>query len=109
MRSRFRKYVLGSVAAALLFGVSLGVAGREVSLIEAIKSGNTAAARELLARRTTVNAAEADGTTALHWAAEQDDLPLVDALLGAGATVQAANRHGVTPLQLAATNGGTAI
>ena len=49
--------------------------------------------------------AEADGTTALHWAVRADDLELVRLLLRAGANARAANRYGVTPLQLAATNG----
>ena len=44
-------------------------------------------------------AAEADGTTALHWAVRQNDLELVDRLLRTGADVNAANRYGVTPLQ----------
>jgi hypothetical protein len=44
------------------------------------------------------NSAEADGTTALHWAVQHDDERLVRALLTAGAQVRAANRYGVTPL-----------
>ena len=100
----------GWVASVLLLGVSLSAAGRELSpLIEAVKSGDGAAARALLAKKADVNVAEADGTTALHWAAELDDLQMAEALIRAGAKAQIANRHGVTPLHLAATNGNAAM
>ena len=95
--------------ATLLLGLTLGAAPREVTLVEAVKSGNAAAARALLAKQADVNLAEGDGTTALHWAAELDDLPMAEALLHAGAKAQVANRHGVTPLQLAAVNGSAAM
>ena len=53
-----------------------------------------------------VAAAEADGTTALHWAVRQNDLELVGAHAAQRApTSSAANRYGVTPLKLAAVNG----
>ena len=60
------------------------------------------------AQRADVNRAEADGTTALHWAVQADDLELVTLLLRAGANAKAANRYGVQPLTLAATNGSAA-
>ena len=47
-------------------------------------------------------AADADGTTPLHRAGYQDDLAAADALIRAGANVNAANDLGVTPLWLAA-------
>lgn len=50
-----------------------------------------------------------DGTTALHLAANQDDLDRARQLLRAGADPKAANRYGVTPLSLACTNGNAAI
>jgi ankyrin repeat protein len=53
--------------------------------------------------------AEVDGTTALHHAAERDDLRAATALLKAGADANAANRYGVTPLSLACTNGDDAM
>ena len=52
-----------------------------------------------------VNAAQVDGTTALHWAARHDDLETAKALIRAGTDVNAANRYGVTALNLACTNG----
>jgi ankyrin repeat protein len=95
---------------ALLFGLAaLGAAGREVSLVEAVKNGDAATARALLTKKADVNVAEADGTTALHWAVELDDLQMAEALLKAGAKAQVVNRNGVTPLHLAATNGNAAM
>jgi uncharacterized protein len=77
-------------------------------LVDAVKDGDRAAVRRLLQQKTNVNAVEADGTTALHWAVRADDQELVGLLLRAGANVRAANRYGVTPLQLAAVNGSVA-
>ena len=55
------------------------------------------------------NEADADGTSALHWAVHRGDLDSVAALLAAGATVDAPNRYGVRPAYLAAENGDAAI
>ena len=65
--------------------------------------------RALLRERVDVNAPEADGTTALHWAVRGDDVDVVMSLIGAGAAADAANRYGVTPLILAATNGHAVV
>ncbi len=48
---------------------------------------------------------DSDGGTALHRAAERDDLAAARALIEKGASAKAANRYGVTPLSLACTNG----
>ncbi len=93
---------------ALLFVVSVGVASAE-ELVDAVKAGDQRAVRALLNRRVNVNAAEADGATALHFAVDQDALPLVELLVRAGANVNAANRYGVTPLWLACVNGNAAV
>jgi uncharacterized protein len=63
----------------------------------------------LARQKDAATAAEADGTTPLHWAVRQDDRELVARLLHAGADVAAANRYGVTPIYLAAVNGSTAM
>ena len=49
-----------------------------------------AAVRALIQQKADVNAAAADGTTALHWAVRADDLAMVEALLAAGAERQSA-------------------
>ena len=96
-------------AAALLGVVSLAAAPTDGRLIEAVKKGDTSAVRTLLQRRDEVNAAEADGTTALHWAARRDDVQTAELLIRSGANAKAANAFGVTPLWLACTNGSSAM
>jgi len=76
-------------------------------LVELVRSGDVAGAMELLKKGAKGHAAEPDGTTALHWAVQIDNIGLVRALLGAGAQVRSANRYGVTPLALAAINGSS--
>jgi ankyrin repeat protein len=65
------------------------------------------------AQRGTGHAAagsvEPDGTTPLHRAVHRGDLKAAQALIKAGADVNAVNRYGVPPLSLAATNGDAAI
>lgn len=78
-------------------------------LSDAIQRGDRAAARALLKQGAKVNAPDADGTTALHWAVFQDDLDSVEMLLGAGADANVANDLGVTTLSLACTNVNAAI
>ena len=79
-------------------------------LADAVEKSDRAAIRTLLSQRVDPNTPQADGMTALHWAAYQDDLPLASLLVRAGARVMAANRYGVTPLSLACTNGsGTMV
>jgi ankyrin repeat protein len=68
-----------------------------------------AAVRGLLETGAGVNAAQVDGTTALHWAAYHDDAETVALLVRAGANVNAVNRYGVPPLTLACKNGNAAI
>src|SRR5688500_7678469 len=85
----------------LFAALSLGRAGREAPLIEAVKKADAKAVRTLLEQHADVNAPEADGTTALHWAVHRDDRETVDLLIRAGAHVRAANRYGVMPLSLA--------
>jgi uncharacterized protein len=79
--------------------------GNDTRIVDAAKAGNRDAVRLLVKQRAAVNIAEADGTTALHWAVRGGDLETVRLLMRAGADVKATNRYGVTPLWLAATNG----
>ena len=96
----------------LAAGLSLGAAGLEPPLVEAVKQADVEAVRALLTQHPDVddvNAAEADGTTALHWAVRLDDRNTVDLLIRAGGRVHVANRYGVTPLMLACINGNAAV
>ena len=56
-----------------------------------------------------INDPQADGTTALHWAAHWNDLESFTLLLGAGANAKAVNRYGATPLSEAAAAGNPAM
>jgi ankyrin repeat protein len=86
-----------------------GSAVKDLRLVEAAKSRNSAAAVALLAKRIDPNIAEPDGTTALHWAVRYDDVTLVERLIKAGAKPDAANRYGVTPIALACESSSAAV
>ena len=92
----------------LLTGSGLA-AEADVPLVEAAKVADAATVRVLLEQQVDANTSEADGTTALHWAAYKGDLETTQLLLRAGADVTAANRYGVTPLALAAGRGNGPI
>ncbi len=95
------------VGLAVLF---MGAGGSLRSpLADAAKSGDRHAVRALLDEKADVNAAEADGTTALHWACYRDDLESAGLLIRAGANVNAATDLGVTPLWTASQNGNADI
>lgn len=89
-----------------LFGVpcilsaSLGEA-----LIDAARSDDRAAVARLLGRTANVNEREADGSTALAWAAIRRNADVAGLLLGAGANPDLANAFGIGPLSLAIENG----
>jgi ankyrin repeat protein len=89
-------------------GFLLGDAGRP-ALVDAAKNGDKTALRDLIQKHADVNASEADGTTALHWASYRDDLDSADLLLRAGAKVNAVNDLGATPLWAASQNGSAAM
>jgi ankyrin repeat protein len=78
-------------------------------LIEAVKRQDVAGTRALLAQQADPDAADADGSTALHWAAQRNNLELVELLLASKANPVAATRYNVTPLYLASLNGHVAI
>jgi ankyrin repeat protein len=95
---------------ALLPAACLWAGSGKTPLIQAAENADSASARQLLQDKSIdVNAAAADGTTALHWAVHRDDLEMVDLLIRAGANAKAANRYGVQPLALAAENGNAVI
>jgi ankyrin len=71
-------------------------------LVDAVKSGDRAAAITLIAQRADVNAPEVDGTTPLHWAVHHGDLELTQRLIRAGAKVNVKNDYGSTPMAEAA-------
>ncbi len=89
---------------------TVGAAGREAPpLVEAAKNADRDALRALLEQGASVDAAEADGTTPLHWASYRDDVESADLLIRAGAKVNATNDLGATPLWTASQNGSAAM
>ncbi len=89
---------------SLLCISSWAVAGSDLRLIDAVRTGDKDTVRSLLQERADVDTAQGDGATALSWAVYRDDLETAELLIGAGANVNAANDYGVTPLSLACTN-----
>jgi ankyrin repeat protein len=67
------------------------------------------ALRALVQQKVDVNAAQPDGTTALHWAVVWNSEDAVNLLLRAGADAKARNRYGATPLSEAVTAGSAAM
>src|SRR5579863_629082 len=101
-----RRFSLALAAFSLTF-TAWGAAPSPVA--DAAMKGDKVAVKSLLQQKADVNAAQADGATAIQWAAYRDDLDLADVLIAAGANVKAANRDGATPLSLAGINGSAAM
>ncbi len=90
-------------------GLMVRPAMADQRLVQAAAHGDVEAVRQLLRQRVDVNAADLDGTTALHWAVWADDLPTADELIRAGANVAPPNAFGVTPVYIAAEHGNAAL
>ena len=96
----------------MLLGAGLcgsGFAAAPSLVADAAERRDQAKVEELLRGGAPVNAAQVDGTTALHWAAYQDDAETAAVLVKAGATVNALNRYGMPPLALACSNGSAVV
>ncbi|MXY56790.1 MAG: hypothetical protein F4029_12875 [Gammaproteobacteria bacterium] len=92
-------------AATLLASTALGSA-----LVDAAKAGDFDRVQSLIeADPAAVNQSGPDGSTALHWAVNQDHLGMVEALLAADADAQVRNRYGFPPIALAAMNGNADV
>ena len=72
---------------------------------DAAMNGDAPAVRALVQQKADVNAPQADGATAIQWAAYRDDLEMADVLIAAGANIKLGNREGATPLYLASLHG----
>ncbi|WP_213804176.1 ankyrin repeat domain-containing protein [Granulicella sp. dw_53] len=109
-------FLFATFLGALPLSVAEGSKARGVNsipkpseLIRASKEDDRELVRRLIARHADVNATQGDGFSALHWAAYNDDVELVQLLLKARAAPEARTRlEGVTPLMLAAGNGDAA-
>ena len=102
-----RLSVMGTLLVSVLF---FGATPPDSPVADAAMRGDVEAVRALLQDGADVNAAQGDGMTALHWAAEAGDLEMVGMLLYAGANVQGVTRLGdYTPLHLASNAGNERV
>ena len=104
-----RLWLLVVIGTLALGSIEASAQVSDLRVIDAVKLQDTTAVRRLLDASGDVNAAQADGATALHWAAYLDDLGTARLLVDAGADAGAANTHGVVPLALACTNANAAM
>ncbi|MGE0392477.1 MAG: ankyrin repeat domain-containing protein [Vicinamibacterales bacterium] len=99
------KQLVLSLALVALTAASAAAANSAATLADIAERGNSAAVLAQLKKGADVNSPQADGATALHWAAHFNDVALAKRLLAAGARPNATNDYGVTPLFLASVNG----
>ena len=121
----------GLTLAAIVVATSIGVAGqnnnantaaggarvvapaptatRNAPLADAAQRQDKQAVQALLAKKTDVNATQADGATALHWAVYAEDAETTASLIRAGANVNVKNNYGVSPFAVAAKSGNANI
>jgi len=105
-----RNSLLLSGATALLMTVLLGAAPAPAPVADAAMRGDREAVRGLLKQGADANAAQGDGMTPLHWAADRGDAALIDMLIYAGGNVSAVTRVGqYAPLHLASRSGNLAV
>ena len=101
-----------SAALALLLGaVTVGAApAADTAIVDAARRGDAAAVRSLLDHGADARAAQGDGMTALHMAAERGHVEIGGMLLAAGVDVDAQTRIGrYTPLHVACRAGHASI
>jgi ankyrin repeat protein len=98
---------LKTLSAALLLAALTNSA--QADLLGAARANDSAAVLAALRSDENVNAGASDATTALHWAAYNGNLELVEQLITAGANVNARNDYGSSPMSEAAVRGDHAI
>ena len=86
-----KRYGAAGLLLLLLAGIS-AAAQSDAPLADAVEKKDRAKAAALLKKGADVNAPQADGMTALHWAVYHDDLSTAALLVKAGANAKAGNR-----------------
>lgn len=104
------RHALAAAAVVLVPAIYLTVLNAADSPVaDAAMKGDKAAVQTLIKQKADVNLPQADGATAIQWAAYRNDLDIADLLIAAGADVKKPNHDGATPLRLASTNGSAAM
>ena len=93
------------LACALAAIAAWGETPPAAGVFSAVKSGDAAALKQLIADGADVNAADADGLIPLHLAALRGNSAAAETLLAAGAKVEVSDNVGMTALHAAAFNG----
>ena len=75
MRISHLPLLLASIAAATTAHAAI------TDVADAAMRGDHNALRAAIARKADVNATQADGSTALHWAVERDDMEAADLMI----------------------------
>jgi uncharacterized protein len=105
-----RRMLGGLMLVAVSMVVQAETIENDLQFVLASKAQDWETVRTALDQKSaSVNAAEADGATALAWAVYWDNQQIAGQLLQAGADPDAANEYGVTPLFLASNNRNPAM
>lgn len=105
------RVVTGSAAVlvATAVFVTLVSANGDGAVAKAVKAGDLAAVRALIASGEAVDARSGDGSTPLLWAAHAANIDIARALIASRARVDEANDYGITPLLQASRAGDAAM
>src|SRR5262245_4752109 len=101
--------LLAAPVSVVLLLVAIVLGAGDSSLTKAVKAGDLATVRKLVAAREDVNAPSGDGSTPLLWAVHMSDVEMAHVLITAGAKPDVANHYGVTPLLDASRTGDVAM
>lgn len=95
--TRVRRLLIVVLSVGVLLITIVG-AGGDSPVTKAVKAGDLAAVRKLIAARADVNVLSGDGSAPLLWAVHSSDINMVQVLIAAGAKVDVPNNYGITPL-----------
>ena len=107
MRTTLRVKIAAALGVVALLGAG---AAPDAPVADAAMRGDLAALRTLVQNGADVNAAQGDGMSALHWAAQHGNRDMAELLVRAGASLDAVTRIGqYTPLHLASKVGAADV
>ncbi|MEZ5419963.1 MAG: ankyrin repeat domain-containing protein [Vicinamibacterales bacterium] len=110
MRLRLGLPIAAVVAMTVLAGAQARPDAGRSAVADAAMKGQRDTVKALIADGADVNAAQGDGMSALHWAADRGDAEMAELLTYAGASVSAVTRIGqYTPLHLASRAGSLGV